>query len=492
MPDPTLNQFGNPIGDATAADSADVQNAARIARQQAQMDAALQLEQQKAMLEQTRAQHEQSQTNRVVAEQGAASDAAQWMQNPQYPGKSFQELPPEDQQHFLDAWSTVPGGGIGVADKLPQIWNQASRNATGNPNIGLENMQEGQTAVVDMNGTKVTVGKPPAIKVDQATGRPYKVDPETGEPSYVTINDPQQAKGPLGEAALTGDDYLQSLDPKDAENIKAIADGRLPLSTYSTRTGNQRARIAAMVQQYDPTADASTLTKRAAVMRDFGSGKSAAAIRAGNSAIAHLNELADIIPGLNNTNVQGWNAYVANPIARQTSPDFNKAEGAFNTTAGIVAAELSKFFGGTGGTTVSEVKRWHDSLNPATPPGTLKGNIESAIKLLADQMDNYRTQYEAGMGKTKNIPFIYPETQKVLDQLQSKGVNTSAARAVDADLTPASGAPQTTLAPAAAPVAPNAQPPQFDTPEAVRDAYKAGTLPRAQAEAILKSRFGHQ
>lgn len=421
-------------GSATAQDSPDVQNAAIRSRQQAQADAALQLEQGRAMMEQTRNQQQAAQTGRALASQGASGDAAQWAGTPAYAGQSWTAAPAEAKQHFMDAYSQLPQGGNGIAEQLPEIWNEAQRNATGNPEIGLENLQSGQTAQVKMNGTPIAIGKPPKIQTDPATGKLYQVDPSTGEASYVQIHD-NGAQGPLGEPALTGDDYLQSIDPTDAAHVKAIAEGRESPHTFSTRN-NQQARIQAMVQQYDPTADAATLIKRQATVRAFSpAGNNGQAIRSGNTAIAHLNALADTIPGLHNSSVQGWNE-IANPIAKQLLPAdrFNTAQGQFTTEATAVADELSKFFGGKGGTTVQSVKDWHDKLNPNAPPETIRGNIESAIKLLASQMDNYRTTYEAGLGKSKNIPFIYPETQKILDQLQQKGVNTSAARAIDADL----------------------------------------------------------
>jgi hypothetical protein len=44
----------------------------------------------------------------------------------------------------------------------------------------------------------------------------------------------------------------------------------------------------------------------------------------------------------------------------------------------------------------------------------------------------------------------------------------------------------------AAPASSAAPTSSFDTPESVRAAFKAGTLPRAEAESILRHKFGHQ
>lgn len=417
-------------GSATAQDSPDAQSAVIRQRQQAQADAALQLEQGRALMEQTRNQQQAAQVGRALAGQGAASDAAQWVQNPQYSGKSYQDLSPDEQQHFMNAWGTVPGGGVGVADELPKIWNQASGNAVGRP-VGL-NVNPGESATVDVNGNRVTVGKPPKLTLEPSTGRFFQTDPQTGEPSYVQIHD-GGAQGPTGEPAISGDDFLQSLDPSTAGNIKAIAEGRQNINVYPRQ---QQPRILSLVQQYDPTADASTRTKRAAVMRDFTSGKSANAIRAADTSIAHLNELNDLIPTLGNS-ATPWHNTVANPIRNQFSGDFNTNQNAFNETANLLSEELAKFYGSP---TIPAVAHIKESFDPNLPPATLKNNVVQAVKLLGDQMQNYRGQYEAAMGQKQNIPFL---TKPSRDILQGLGIDPNT---VDSGA-PASAAPSATPPP---------------------------------------------
>lgn len=481
------SNIGQP--DSSAAASPWAQSMVQSQRAQAQQQAALQLEQQRAMLETTRAQQSAAQTTRALAGQSASNDAAQWANTPGYQGQSWATAAPEAKQHFVDAWSTTPGGGTGVAEELPGIWNEAQRNATGNPTVGLENLQEGQTASVKVAGVPVSVGKPPATRYDQSTGRNYKVDPATGEATYIQIHDPQAAQGPVGNP-LTGDDYLQSIDPADAANVKAIAEGRLPLSTFRSQ-GNQRGRMAAMVQQYDPTADAATLTKRSAVLRDFTSGNASNAIRAGNTAIGHLKELNDSIDALHNSGSQWWNN-VANPVAAGVNADSSKAQGRFETAATALADELAKFYGGKGSASIQAIKDWRDRLNVNAPPQTLRGNIDEAINLLGSQMQSFRNRYETGIGKSQNIPFLNQKSRDILTSLGRDPSEIDPVAPTQAQPAPAAqgagplGTPSNVVTPTIV------DPSTFKTPEDVRDAYKSGSLPRDQAEAILKKQFGHQ
>lgn len=396
-------------GSATAQDSPDAQSAVIRSRQQAQADAGLQLEQGRALMEQTRNQQQATQVGRTLAGQGAASDAAQWAGSPEYAGQSWATAPAEAKQHFMDAWGSTPQGGTGVADQLPSIWNEAARNATGNPNIGFEGLQPGQTAQVKTEGGTVSIGKPPKYQTDPQTGRLYQIDPQTGEPSYVQIQD-AGAQGPTGEPALSGDDFLQSIDPSTAGNIKAIAEGRQNINVYPRQ---QQPRILSLVQQYDPTADASTRTKRAAVMRDFTSGKSANAIRAADTSIAHLNELNDLIPKLGNSGTP-WVNTPLNAVRSLTSGDFNTNQHAFNETANLLSEELAKFYGSP---TIPAVAHIKESFSPNLPPATLKSNVVQAVKLLGDQMQNYRGQYEAAMGQKQNIPFLTDKSRQILQGL---------------------------------------------------------------------------
>lgn len=441
--DPTLPNTGNP-GEATAAASPAVAMMDRARRAQQMQAVSAQLEQQKAALEATKEQQAQNQTNRTLANQTASGDAAQWVGTPDYAGVPYSAAPPEAKQHFMDAYASIPGGGNGIADQIPQIWNQAQSNALGKP-VGL-NIGAGDSATAEVNGNKVSVQKEqPSQYTDPQTNQRMRWDPETKIASPVVVNNDTTPIS--GGGNTTGDDYLQTLDPKMAANIKAIAEGRQSLNIFPAR-GPQRANAAAMVQQYDPTADATTLPARQKTRQDFTSGNAANAIRSGNTAVEHLQELADAIPGLNNTGSKWVNAG-KNFVSGGVSNEGSKALGNFNTVKTAVADELAKFYGGKGAATVSAIHDWQNNINPNDPPETIRGNINAAIQLLGRQMETYREQYETGMGKSKDIPFIQPKTAAILRTLKNKsGIDTGGLE--DFDKQPSAGAP--------APATPQSQP----------------------------------
>lgn len=476
----------SPPDNATAQDSPDVQNEAVRQRQQAQANAALDLEQSRAQMAATREQQAQAQTNRQLAGQGAASDAAQWANTSDYANQPWATAPAEAKQHFVDAWSSIPGGGTGVAEELPGIWNEAQRNATGNSGIGLEGLTEGQTANVKVGGVPVTVGKPPKLTLDPSTGKYFQMDPQTGQPRYVQIQDSPGAQGPPGEAPLTGDDFLQSLDPGYAGALKAVAEGRQPISSFGTR--QQQARAAKDLQQYDPTASATTLPVRQALQKSFTSGPDAANITSLNTAIGHLGRLSDAATALNNRSFTTWNT-VANAAESKLG---DKAVTNFDQAKTAVASELAKLFKGTGSPTTVEIHEWEKPIDSSNSPEQLQASIQGAIELMKSRADALRQKYENGFAKPNEKAWLGPQQRAILRKL---GVDPGS-------LDPASATPGTVPA---APVAPAANPagilgtpsnvttpPVFKTPEEVRDAFKSGALPRDQAKAILQSQFGHQ
>lgn len=82
-------------------------------------------------------------------------DAVNWAMTPQYAGKSFGDAPPEAQRHFVDALGNIAG-------EAPSIWNQAQRDVTGIPGIGV-NLEPGQTAQSKVAGSNVLIGKPEKV-----------------------------------------------------------------------------------------------------------------------------------------------------------------------------------------------------------------------------------------------------------------------------------------------------------------------------------------
>lgn len=81
-------------------------------------------------------------------------DAAQWMADPAYRGKSYSKLTqsnPEVAQHFFTAYPNQAGS-------IPGLLNEQSALASGDPSVGLENLPAGDVASVKQGNATVSVG----------------------------------------------------------------------------------------------------------------------------------------------------------------------------------------------------------------------------------------------------------------------------------------------------------------------------------------------
>lgn len=419
----------SPAGSATAQDSADAQNAVIQQRQRAQADAALQLEQGRAQMEAFRNQTQAAQTGRALAGQGAASDAAQWAGTRQYSGVPWSSAPDEVHQHFMDAWGRLPNGGNGIAEQLPEIYNQAQRNATGNPNIGLENLQEGQTAQVDVNGNKVTVGKPAKteIRTDPSTGNLIRVDMTTGGAEVIHPTDhTQNTAVSMNE---TGDP-LSDLTPAEAATAKGLANYTLPISILSRMQPAQKERLIQHAQAIEPNFDVKQYPIREALQKSFTSGPDAANIASLNTVIGHLGRLSDAASELHNRSITPWNA-IANEAASLTG---NSAPTKFEQTKAAVASEMAKLFKGTGSPTDSGIREWEKTLSSSSSPEQLKTAIDGAVELMQSRADALRQKYENGFAKPNERGWLNTQSKAVLRKL---GVDPGALDSASGNGTPA-------------------------------------------------------
>lgn len=223
-----------------------------------------------------------------------------------------------------------------------------------------------------------------------------------------------------GDRTKTGDDYLKTLSPADASIVQAMAEGRSSIPAgYSMRS--QRAQqLLAATAQYDPTFDAANLPSRIATRKAFTSGKQAQNIISFNTALGHLQRLAqsseqlgnfEHIPLLNSA-VNGVKNFVAD---KSGYPEV----GNFNTDRQAVADELTRAFRGTGGN-VSDITDWENKINTAKSPEQLRGVITEAAKLLQSRIESVQQAYNAGMGTTdKPLPMLYPHAMDAIQALQS-------------------------------------------------------------------------
>src|SRR5579872_2292770 len=122
-----------------------------------------------------------------------------------------------------------------------------------------------------------------------------------------------------GAAAMAGhgEDFLKTLKPEVAAQVKALAEGRMAFpSGFALRSPYWQQMLQA-VSQYDPTFDAVNYTARAKTRSDFTSGAAAKNVTSLNTVIGHLDELDKAARDLNNSNWRTYNS-VKNFIETET------------------------------------------------------------------------------------------------------------------------------------------------------------------------------
>lgn len=224
---------------------------------------------------------------------------------------------------------------------------------------------------------------------------------------------------------LHGDDFLKTLSPTLAAQVKAYAEGRQPLPGGFALKTPYFQTLMRYITQYDPSFDAVNFNARSKTRNDFTSGKSAQSINALNTVIGHLQTLSDAADNLNNTNYPAINSvknYFENAIG---DPRFKQ----FDTTKKAVVDELTRVWRGSGGSE-GDIKTWSEQINNANSPAQLHTVIGQLGELLQSKINSLAETYKQGMGTTANtIQFVTPKSQATLQKLEARasgGASTAA------------------------------------------------------------------
>lgn len=213
------------------------------------------------------------------------------------------------------------------------------------------------------------------------------VDPRTGKPI--------DASATSSAGDLHGSDYLKTLDPKMAAQVKGLAEGRIPFPT-----GNAMSRLQPLIQvvgQYDPSFDAVNYQARSKTRSDFTSGTSSKAITALNTALGHAAGLQDNFDKLGNTPLP-----VLNSIINYGKTQLGNAAptiAAQNVDA--LASEGRKVFAASGGGNLTELENWQKNFPMNGSPEQQKGALKEFVSLLDSRMSALGDQYNKGMGTTE-------------------------------------------------------------------------------------------
>lgn len=224
--------------------------------------------------------------------------------------------------------------------------------------------------------------------------------------------------GAQGGAQVNGPDFLKTLNPTTAQQVKALAEGRMQFpSGFALKSPYWQTMLQA-VSQYDPSFDAVNYNARAKTRSDFTSGKAAQTINALNTVAGHLGDLSDAAQKLNNFGGVLTPLNSVKNFAESTMGDPNIKEFEANRKAAV--DELTRVYRGSGGSE-QDIKTWSDALNSAGSPAQLQGTIGKISELLNSKISALGDQYKQGMGTAGDQgAFISKKAQAALAKIAQR------------------------------------------------------------------------
>lgn len=272
---------------------------------------------------------------------------------------------------------------------------------------------------------KLTVGREQAAQ--QETARHNKATETAANPLGVGLPAVAGATG-ASPATLTGDDFLKTLDPKIAGEVKAYAEGRRPFPAGFALKSPYFQQLIQMVGQYDPTFDAANYNARNKARTDFTSGKSAQTINALNTVIGHIDNLRQKADALNN--FHEGDLSIATTAANRFKNALKNQSGtgavpSFETTKKAVTDELTRTWRQAGGTE-ADIKSWGENIANSNTPEAMSEVLKTMAGLLESKLSASQSQRDTVLGKAgADIPIITPQSRAILDRLQGKGAPAS-------------------------------------------------------------------
>ena len=192
------------------------------------------------------------------------------------------------------------------------------------------------------------------------------------------------------QQGLRGNDFLGAMPAMLAGQVAAIVDHRAPPPLRNTARGDQ---LMQLVQQTDPTYDATTYGTKVGIEKAFASGRAGDAVRSFNVVQDHISTLRQAGDALANNDIQALNK-IGNTIAQWTG---EAAPTDFQAVKRIVAGEITKAVIGAAGA-LGDRNAVDQALANVNSPAQLKGVLDRYQQLIKGQLDGYRQQYKAGGG----------------------------------------------------------------------------------------------
>jgi len=206
----------------------------------------------------------------------------------------------------------------------------------------------------------------------------------------------------MAQQNATGPNALSGLPPAMADQVKALAEGRMAFPSGFALKSPYWQQMLQLVSQYDPSFDAINYNKRNKTATSFAAGPTADKVRNLNQSLVHAAKLSDNIEALDNSNILPG---LVNPVSNLAGERLGgqTAQNNFRQTAQALSSEMRKLFAGVGGGSLTELQKWEDSLPLNAGKEQQKAYLQNGMDLLAGGMTALEGQYKAGMGPNATI-----------------------------------------------------------------------------------------
>lgn len=260
--------------------------------------------------------------------------------------------------------------------------------------------------------TKDAFGNPLVYNSDN----PTQTMPLAGGSSPFGQGGAQQGSQNLSQ----GEEYLKTLPPQTAAQVKAIADGKMPFPGGMAMKTPYWQQMVSAVSQYDPNFDAVNYNARSKTRNSFVAGPDANNITALNTGMNHAASLKDSYDQLGNSDYPALNTaknWLGNAFGDANTQTNTAAVGA---KGHALSGELAKVFRSTG-MAESDIKAWEDKLSTSATPAQSKEVLNSAMDLMEGRLQALASKYNQGMGTSKNgIELLSPEAQKAYAKVKGQ------------------------------------------------------------------------
>lgn len=216
----------------------------------------------------------------------------------------------------------------------------------------------------------------------------------------------------------TGPTVLAKLPANIASQVKALAEGRLPMPSSFALAKPYWQNMLQLTSQYDPTFDAASAPARKAAITAFtGNGKAAQTIGSVNRVANHL----ELLWKESNRLVGPDTGFgPLNTALATTGQAFQPADAkAYDTEVQFIAGELEKIARNSPGT-VQGVNEIISNLSRKQSLPTRQAAIRAAVGIISGSVDPLKDQYNSAFtnGSARpNIPWVSPKAQQIYKKI---------------------------------------------------------------------------